>query len=204
MKQLIKKPLLMIVGLLVLALSTSASAVILSFNPASQNAVAGDTVSLDLVISDLGTDLIGDFDLDIAFDTSALSFTGYSLGSGLGDLGLFEADDFSLGDLGGGLIGLTEVSYLSVLDLGLAQPGASLTLATLDFYVDTLALGSSTTVSVDTIYAIGDGVGDPLNDSALNDGVISNPRAVPEPSVLALFSLGLIGFGVFRKTKKKV
>jgi len=204
MKKMIKQPLMAILGLFVLVLgSSNASAIMIGFEPSSQNAMPGDTVSLDLVVSDLGTDLIGDFDIDIAYDAAALSFLGYTLGSGLGDISLFEADDFSWGDLGG-LINLAEVSYLFDYELDPLQPGTSLTLATLDFKVDVLNLGSSTTVSVDTVWAIGDAYGQPMQVGSFGDGIIKNPdAAVPEPSVLALMALGLVGFGFSRRAKNK-
>lgn len=198
MKNIIGRPLLTGLGLLMLVFaSTNASAVIIGFAPSSQTAMPGDTVSLDLVVSDFGGG-IGDFDLDIAFDDTALDFLGYSLGAGLGDISAFEAIDFSLGDLGLGSINLSEVSLLTPVEL-LALQGDPLTLATLDFEVDVLALGSSTTVSIDTVWAIGDEFGLPLDVSALNDGVISNPANVPEPPILALMALGLLGIGVFSR-----
>lgn len=207
MKNSFKKSLAGVFGAAVLALAAMpASAVMLSLQPTVQSAVPTDNISLNLVISGLnanGPDSLGDFDIDIGFDTSALSFQGYSLGVSLGDIGLSEAFDFSFGDLGGGTVNLAEVSFLEadasscVFCLGPylddIQSG-SFILATLDFKVDSLAVGSSTTVFFDTVFALGDGFGNPLGIDSLTNAAINNPGiSVPEPTTLALMALGLIG-----------
>jgi hypothetical protein len=206
MKNKIKISLFAVLGLCILALtSTRVSAIVLGLEPASQNAVPGDPVSLDLVVSGLGAggpDSLGDFDIDIFFDTSALSFTGYSLGAGLGDIGLFEAIDFSFGDLGGGMVNLAEVSLLLPFELDTLQ-AASFTLATLDFHVDVLAPGSQTPVDIYTVWAVGDGFGQALSVDGTNDAVVRNPAAeMPEPTTLSLIALGLVGVGLSKRSKK--
>lgn len=206
-------------GLALLAISTQAGAVVLSLAPSSQTAVPTDTVSLDITVSGLtagGPDSLGDFDVDIAYDSTALSFTGYSLGAFLGDIGLGEALDLSFGDLGGGIINLAEVSLLEAdaascvfcagLYLDDIQPD-SFVLATLDFVVDVLSVGSSTTVAIDTVWALGDGFGLPLDVTGTSNAVIRNPAPsgnVPEPATVALLMLGLIGLVLMRQRQLRV
>ncbi len=203
MRRLAVGGLLLQVALCVAVLAvSSAQAVTLGLEPTSSNAGAGDLVSIDLVISGLsagGPDSLGDFDIDVAFDPSALSLAGFSLGSGLGDLGLGEALDFSLGDIGGGLVNLAEVSLLET-DAGSCvfcippylddlQAG-SFVLATLDFNVDVLAVGDATSVSVATVFALGDGFGSALTLDGTTAAVIQNP--IPEPGAAVVFAAGLL------------
>lgn len=200
MKYKIKLLMLIIYGLGLSMMSTlAAGGVILKLSPTSQTALPGDNISLDLIISGLnagGAPSLGDFDLDIAFDTTKLSFTSYSLGSFLGVIPS-EADDFSLG-VSGGLINLAEVSYLTPTDLDSLQ-GSAFTLATLLFHVDVLGSGTSTNVSFSQINALGDGFGNPLVIDAANSAVISNN--VPEPSSALLILLGLSGLSWLRLRK---
>ena len=184
--------------------------------PASQNASNGDPITLELVISGLdagGPDSLGDFDIDISFDTAVLSLSGFSLTDALGDLGLGDALDISLGDLGGGLVNVANVSLLEtdaascVFCIGPYLDdiqGASFAIATFDFVVDNLPVGSSTTVAIDTVHALGDGFGMPFLDVTGSpvpasqiptaNAVIRNPApSVPEPGVLALIALAGIG-----------
>ena len=211
-----KNMLSVIFGLAALALVGQAAALpTLSLLPASQTAVSGDNVSLDLVIDGLGNfapDSLGDFDVDIGYDAAVLSFQSLILGPFLGDVGLGEAIDFSGGDLGG----LVNVAELSLLEpdaltcifcispfLDDIQPG-SFTLATLNFHVDALAPGSSTTVSISSVNILGDGFGNLLTLDSTNDAVIRGPQiSIPEPSILALLGLGLFGIGAVRRSRCK-
>ena len=200
MKNKIKVFMFIIYGLGLFMMSTLAvGGVILELSPASQTALPGDNISLDLRISGLTSGAppsLGDFDLDIAFDTTKLSFTSYSLGSLLGSIPS-EADDFSLG-ASGGSINLSEVSYLTPAALDSLQ-GSSFTLATLLFHVDALSSGQSTNVSFSSINALGDGFGNPLDIDAANSATVSNN--VPEPSATLLIFLALSGLSWSRLRK---
>ena len=193
--------LIVIYALILLVLANHTAAVTLSLQPVSQTAMPGDTVTLDLVIDGLGDfapDSLGAFDIDIAYDTSVLTFIDYTLGPGLGAL-LTEALDFSLGD-SGGTVNIAELSLLENDDvssyfcippyLDEIQPG-SFTLASLDFTVDVLDPGASTIVAIDTVNALGDGFGHALTVESTTDAVIS---AIPVPAAIWLFGSGLIGF----------
>ena len=203
--------------LLVLFLSaTSAAAVTLSLQPSSQTAASGSTVSLELVIAGLGDFApasLGDFDIDLSYDPAALSFSGITLGGFLGDTALFEAVDYSGGDLGGGLVNLAEVSFLEPEAascifcvppyLDAIQPD-TFALATVDFLVDGLASGASTNVAIDTVHALGDGFGIALPLDATADAVIRRQASgtAPEPGSLVLLLAGLSAFAALRHGAK--
>ncbi len=183
-------------------LSSQASALIISLTPSFQTAQPTDTVSIDIVATDLGPDVIGAFDFDILYDTLALSFNGYTLGSGLGDLGLFEAIDLSLGDFGG-VIDIAENSFLLDFELFPLQ-SSPLVLATLDFTVDVLAPGDTTVVQLDVndpnLYVAGEFGFEVLDVDYNPTAVISNgDRDLPTPATLSLFGLGIAGLGLFRR-----
>jgi len=202
--------------LLGLGIKSQALALSLSMEPTSTIAVPGDGVTLDLIISGLGDydpDSLGDFDIDISYDISALTLTSYSLGGFLGDISSGEALDLSFGDLGG----IINVAELSLLD---ADPSSgpsffgpylddiqpeSFTLASFYFIVDVLAPGTSTTVGIDLVNALGDGYGEPLDlDLLISDAVIYNPAApVPEPTTILLFGSGIAGLVGSRFKRKK-
>ena len=205
-----KKMLFAIYGMMLVGLAIPSAAVTLSLQPASQTAAPGDPVTLELVVGGLGDfapDSLGAFDVDIAYDSAALTFTGYTLDSYLGDIFLGEAYDVSGGDSGG----VVNIAELSLLENNAAtcffcmppylddiQPD-SFTLAYLDFSVDTLAPGESTIVSIETVNALGDGAGMPLTVTATSDAVIS---AVPVPAAAWLFGSGLLAMiGLCRHKK---
>ena len=175
--------------------SLSALAITIGFEPVSQIVPVGEPVSVDLVISGLGDysePSLGSFDLNITYDTAILDFTGYTLGSYLGDISLWEAVDDSWGETTPGTINLAEVSLLSVSELDALQP-SSFPLATLTF--DTLTIGTS---SLDiSITALADAYGDPLS-ADVQSGNIS---PVPEPASFILIGFGLGGIGISRRKK---
>ncbi len=190
---------LIVASLMLLFFGTSAHAISIGFDPISQVVQVGTPASVDLVISDLGLPTapsISTFDLDVSFDPGILRFSGYVLGSYLGDT-LGEAWDLSLGEIVSGTVNISELSLLTDFALDTLQPG-SFTLATLQF--DTLAVGTSF-LGISR-YILGDGIdasGNVISLTAdLQSGSIS---AVPEPASLLLLGSGLAGGRYLRRKR---
>jgi hypothetical protein len=188
------------IGLLFGASQASAT-INLSLLPGAQNASPPQTVSLDLTISGLGdhaASSLGGFDLNFNFDSTKLSFTGYTLGGLLGSVGS-EADDLSTAS--GSTINLYELSLLSPSELATLQP-SGFTLATLSFQVTSLGIRESTWVSFGTSNLLSDENGQPLVLAGTSNALIGNP--IPEPSAIALFGLGFALLVVKRRRGEAV
>jgi len=169
--------------------SPLAHAALIEFQPDSVTANTGDSISIDLLIRNLGNDSLGAFDISVGFDTSALSFTGYSLGNSLGSVPLLEAIDASAGAMGGA-VNVAEVSLLSALDLDTLQP-ASFVLATLNFNVINLTGGAVTQLSVLSGPVLGDAFGAPIEVTGLGSASIAS---IPVPGTLVLLSAAIFGW----------
>lgn len=168
--------------------------VILSLDPSTQALHQGDVVSVTLMIDSLGDFQalsLSSFDINLAFDTSALSFTGYNLFNDLGDLDFFEAFDESFGDLGGGIVNIAEISFLSNFELWNFQPG-SFALAELFFVADAAVISA---ISIDGAVLF-DVNGDIINISGANSASVN---AVPTPATSILMALGLLTMFVRQK-----
>ncbi len=178
-----KKRILILMSILIAISAAQASAgVVVSVDPVSQQAEVDDAVSVNLTISGLDLLDISAFDFDVAYDDSILAFVGYSFGNELGDIALLEAEDISSGDLGNGVIDLSEFSYL----FDLSFQGDSITVATLNF---TAAAEGVSGISV-TVDELGDESGDPVVDYIVGNGTVN---VVPEPATI-LLSLAGLGF----------
>ncbi len=198
----------MATAFLILYRPSFAEALLVGFDVPAIDVAQGDGFSIDLMVSGLnGTSLpsLGSFDVDILYDTSQMTFENYSLGTGLGEVNFFEAEDISLGNLGG-VINLAVVSWLFDFELEL-QP-AEFSLATLSFRC--LAPGISTIgIDADDPYLyFGDEWGFQLPVD-IGEGVLVTQSAgaapVPEPSTMLLFGIGLAGFvGNHRRKRKRV
>ena len=185
---------------LTFAIAAKSHAVFIGFTPAVQPGATGDFVSMDLIVSGLGAGAppsVSTFDVDIGYDMAAVAIDGWTFSTELGDIGAGEAIDFSLGDLGGTLA-LSVVSFLLPFELDAIQ-GSTVTLATITFEVLALGPGEFTDVTLDTIYALGDGIGDPLDITREGFGRITNGQ-IPEPGSVALLLLGLAGLSRLRRS----
>jgi hypothetical protein len=171
------------------------SAATLSFSPASTTVGRGDTFDVDVVISDLGTDLVGAFDFTVGFDPSIISSTDVQFGSSLGDPDPFAFETITgfSSDNVGGTVDAFNISLLLDFELTPLQ-APSFTLATLSFQA--LSIGST---SLDFLFAL---VSDDLGLEIGSQGVSGEVSVVPIPAALWLFGTGLIGLiGLSRRKK---
>ncbi len=125
-------PMALMLGLL----AFPASAIMLNFTPSSPYTVnTGDIFNVDVTITDLGSEIVSAYDLDVKFDATLLNATGVSFDQWLGDASLFELLESGLWDNSGGLVDFAAVSLLADSDLATLQGplGGSIQLATLSF-----------------------------------------------------------------------
>jgi hypothetical protein len=197
------KSLVLVVSLMLSNVSNAS--LMLWLDPAVQPGTTGDNVTLTLMagnLDDLSSLSLGAFDLDILFDPAVLSFTGYTLFDGLGDIGLFEALDLSLGEYAPGVVGLSEVSLLGLV-LDTIQPG-EFALAELSFNITLLEAPDFTTVSMTPgLFGFADASGLDFVGVEMRSALIgTQPQTtVPEPTTLSLFALGLVFASYWRKLK---
>jgi len=173
-------------------LAVSAQAATLSVLPSVSSVAVGSTFNVTINISDLidaGAPSLGDFDIDIHFNSALLSYSGFTWGDSIhGDqldlahLGSFSQADTSHANTGA--LNYFEVSLDDVATLNNTQAG-SFGLVTLTF--NALAAGSAPiTLSVN---ALGNANGNALS-AQINNGNV-NVSAVPLPSALTLFTSSL-------------
>lgn len=180
----------------IIACSTQAplaQSALLSLQPALAFAGNGESVSVDLVVGGLGEfapDSLGAFDANLVFDDGALSFSGYTLGALLGDVGLAEAIDAS-GGAAGGTLNIAEISLLAAAALDALQP-AEFVLATLTFDVIDLAIGAQTQISILRDSLLADANGRALELTGVRSATVEGRAPVPAPATLALLLTGLL------------
>ncbi|MCX2975942.1 hypothetical protein [Candidatus Marimicrobium litorale] len=173
-----------------------ARSALIELQPSALFAGPGDSIALDIVVGGLGSaapDALGAFDISVGFDVSSISFTGYSLGNFLGDVGLAEAIDASAGDMGGA-VNVAEVSLLAASDLDLLQSD-SFVLATLAFDVVNLGPSDFTQLSVLSGPLLVDAFGSPLSVTSLSGASV---RGVSSPGTLMLLVASMLGWSMVR------
>lgn len=178
--------------LLGVGLVPAADAFTLSVVPQSSTVNVGGTVSVDVVASDLAgaAQTLGDYDLNLSFDSAVLSFSGIAFGTGLSVTGVPSlVQDYVVGT---GVVNPFESSFESVADLEALQPDA-FTLFTITFN----AIGAGTSSLALGVNALGNASGAGLAFDALNSGSVSvaGAPAVPLPAAAWLMLTGVAGVG---------
>jgi len=178
--------------------ATTSQAAFLTWDPTTNNVDLNEAFDVNIHIGGLqANEDLGGFDIDILFDDSMLDFTGYSLYDGLGNITLGDAEDWSNGDMGGGTINLSELSWLTDLSF----QSDSFMLATLSFTAESIGTSSLTYDFVD----FSDSYGAPVTYWGNVPGTVDITAAapVPEPTTMMLFGTGLVGLIGMRRNRKK-
>ncbi len=167
---------------------TAAAIPLLSVVPSFQSGNIGDLFSVDLVISNLGGEEVGSFDIDLTYNSTILSGQSITLGNGLGDPGN-PLETFPVAaSFAGGVADISEISFLDESTLQGLQ-GSSFTLATLSFQGS--ANGLSPLTITQSVVANGD-----LNTQSLTVNLetgaiqVGDLAPVPEPTTLLLVGTG--------------
>ncbi|WP_339722598.1 cohesin domain-containing protein [uncultured Paraglaciecola sp.] len=179
--------------------------VVLTLDPANQDSTIGSVVSVNVMIDGLGNFnpvTLAAFDLNIGFDTSALSFVGYNMFDGLGVastdpldyvFGLSEALDTSAGEVAPGVIHIGELSFLEFFQLNPIQPG-SFALAELLFTVNAEVTSAISFLGGNLVNS--SGTADVIADIEINNATVTG---VPAPAALTLLGLGILTMLVRQK-----
>lgn len=179
---------LMAVGL---GLAASAqAAVMVEFTPSQATFTGGDSFTVGVSVTGLPAgEIVAGYDLDFLFDDTLLNATGVTFDTLLGD----GIDSIQLFDLStDGLADVFEVSTLSDAELvALQAPGGSVSLFTISFTAED---DGDLTAFQGFRY-------DAFNDvkCARNQICVPEQTTVPEPHVLGLLGLGLLGLMAARR-----
>jgi hypothetical protein len=174
------------------AFAPAAAALSLAVHPLATRVAAGDPVTVEIVVSDLGSDVVGGYSLTLNHDPSLLSPVSVTFGAALGLVGVQQL--FTpvppLPPATPGAIDLASVSLLSEPALQGLQ-GDPVTLVTLQFA--TLAEGNALLSLSDVTLTDGQGLALPISE------ILGGVVLVPEPGTLLCVCVGLGLLGLARR-----
>lgn len=186
------------------ATQSAQALLILEIDPTTQTKDIGQILSYDVWVKGVGSEIVTAYDIDIAYNTSILSLNAVVFGNGL-NLGN-SSDSFQFNS---GTVNVNEVTFLADNVLSAGQSNDFL-LFKLDF--KGLTAGTSNlTMTVNSMagHSEPDPIfGDLIPVALTPDSVVGasatvrpNGTTIPEPSILALLGLGLLGMTLTRRIK---
>ncbi len=199
------KKIIQITTLLIGSAFFTANAASISFGPSTQNIGAGNIAQVDVIVNGLESggldEIVAAYDLSVSFDSSILNFNSLSVDENQFDFGLGVPPlEHSFDSSVAGEVSFNLLSWEFDFDLQLFQ-GDSLTLATLAF--NTVGTGSSA-LNFSFIDITGLNFSPLLLDTIQSGNVtVTGATNVPEPSVIILLSMGVLGIFGFNQKKVK-
>ena len=147
---------------------------------------------VDITISELIYQDLAGFELDVNYDSTALTLDYYTLTDELGSFSAGDAEEWSLGDDGIGTFNLSVLSYL----MDFSTQSDDFILATLSFSGDDSAISNIILSNIILSDPYGEAIPFSVNGTDIN--------VVPEPGTMCLmgFGVALLGFACRRRTAK--
>ncbi len=156
-------------------------------------------LSMEITISDMDSVDLSGFDMEIAYDSSLLDFSGYVLTDELGSIDDGQAVDNSYSEENSFTSGTITLSVVSLLEASeLADQLDDFVLVTLYFWGDEEALSTVNVSSLDISIA-----NVSLNAISFSIDVETQANAtVPVPSAFSLLALGLMSLSQAGRRRK--
>jgi hypothetical protein len=180
--------------------ATPASAITLTFTPSAQHVNVGDTVSVDVTLSGLGSEILSAYDLNFLWDSSVLNWAVITVSDNLGmSLGINH------NGLPNGNAGFDNSSLEADADLAAVQPDDFLmfrfTFTALADGVTSFTLGLDPDFERNFVGLDALSLNVDVGSACIAVGQGECRTAVPEPGTLALLGLGVLGMGLSRRRR---
>ena len=168
---------------------SSHATILLSFDPTPVDVSVSDTFSVDLIADIPADEAINSWGLDLAFDTSVLSLDSFDKAPiWSGGLGLcsLDGDEICGNALVPSIIGISTLGTFNFTAIGVGATSLELAVTTGDI-TEGFVLSNA-----------GLPIGNRVWDYSPGSVNVEAAGSVPEPSLLALWSVGLLALGVLR------